>query len=339
MAWTGLALTVDGRNALNDAQLSGKMRIKEVVVGDGRPPANFSTQKGLVHQLYAITEIKIDKTEGGCTVTADFPKVDYDYYFREIGIMIETDQGDRLYVYDNCGDDAQYIVSSTGAESTRKRLRLSLIISDVAEITVSNPSILYVAYDDFEAAVESLEQSIEDTDIKQQEALEAAKELLKAAIDAHIADKNNPHNATKEQVGLGNADNTADIDKPVSTAQQAALDDLYQQLTAYTQAKIAELINGAPTSMDTLKEVSDAIAAHKSVMDALDAAIGKKASAAEFDSHAKDTTAHVTAAERNAWNGKQAAITGAASTVTANNLTGSLRSPLLRLQNWGIWMV
>lgn len=34
---------------------------------------------------------------------------------------------------------------------------------------------------------------------------------------------NNPHSVTKTQVGLGNVDNTSDADKPVSTAQQAAL--------------------------------------------------------------------------------------------------------------------
>jgi len=45
-----------------------------------------------------------------------------------------------------------------------------------------------------------------------------------AQIDAHIADTNNPHRVTAAQVGLGNVDNTSDADKPVSTAQQAALD-------------------------------------------------------------------------------------------------------------------
>ncbi|MCQ4637158.1 hypothetical protein NE619_10510 [Anaerovorax odorimutans] len=40
----------------------------------------------------------------------------------------------------------------------------------------------------------------------------------------HNADKNNPHNVTKEQIGLGNVDNTSDADKPISTAQQNALD-------------------------------------------------------------------------------------------------------------------
>ena len=45
------------------------------------------------------------------------------------------------------------------------------------------------------------------------------------ALDAHMADQSNPHGVTKAQVGLGNVDNTADMDKPVSTAVQAALDN------------------------------------------------------------------------------------------------------------------
>lgn len=40
----------------------------------------------------------------------------------------------------------------------------------------------------------------------------------------HKSDTNNPHKVTKEQVGLGNVDNTSDLNKPVSTATQAAID-------------------------------------------------------------------------------------------------------------------
>lgn len=43
------------------------------------------------------------------------------------------------------------------------------------------------------------------------------------ALESHIDSENNPHKVTKAQVGLGNADNTSDMDKPVSTAVQAAL--------------------------------------------------------------------------------------------------------------------
>lgn len=45
-----------------------------------------------------------------------------------------------------------------------------------------------------------------------------------AALAAHVADLGNPHGVTKAQVGLDLADNTPDTGKPVSTAQQTALD-------------------------------------------------------------------------------------------------------------------
>lgn len=40
----------------------------------------------------------------------------------------------------------------------------------------------------------------------------------------HVNNKDNPHAVTKAQIGLDNVDNTSDANKPVSTAQQAALD-------------------------------------------------------------------------------------------------------------------
>ena len=47
---------------------------------------------------------------------------------------------------------------------------------------------------------------------------------LNSSLTAHVSDTANPHNTTKSQVGLSNVDNTSDMNKPVSTAQQAALD-------------------------------------------------------------------------------------------------------------------
>ncbi len=40
----------------------------------------------------------------------------------------------------------------------------------------------------------------------------------------HSQKKDNPHGVSKAQVGLGNVDNTSDMNKPVSKAQQAAID-------------------------------------------------------------------------------------------------------------------
>lgn len=48
---------------------------------------------------------------------------------------------------------------------------------------------------------------------------------LETKVNNHIANKSNPHEVTKSQVGLGNASNTSDANKPVSTAQAAAIAD------------------------------------------------------------------------------------------------------------------
>lgn len=45
-----------------------------------------------------------------------------------------------------------------------------------------------------------------------------------STLTAHTSNTSNPHAVTKAQVGLGNADNTSDLNKPISTATQAALD-------------------------------------------------------------------------------------------------------------------
>jgi hypothetical protein len=52
----------------------------------------------------------------------------------------------------------------------------------------------------------------------------SADTTLGNAITAHTANTSNPHGVTKAQVGLSNVDNTSDANKPVSTAQQTALD-------------------------------------------------------------------------------------------------------------------
>ena len=58
--------------------------------------------------------------------------------------------------------------------------------------------------------------------------------------DAHIARVDNPHGVTKAQVGLGNVDNTADVDKPISTATQVVLDSKQDNLVSGINIKTIE---------------------------------------------------------------------------------------------------
>lgn len=45
-------------------------------------------------------------------------------------------------------------------------------------------------------------------------------------LQNHINDHDNPHQVTKGQIGLGNVDNTSDLNKPISTATQTAITNL-----------------------------------------------------------------------------------------------------------------
>ena len=78
---------------------------------------------------------------------------------------------------------------------------------------------------------------------------------VKDSLDEHIADKANPHQVTKEQVGLGNVDNTADIDKPVSNATKAYVDGKDGDLTTLKTADKDNLVKAVNEIHDVTKGV------------------------------------------------------------------------------------
>ena len=63
-----------------------------------------------------------------------------------------------------------------------------------------------------------------------QAAVQQAASALQSGLSSHTGNKDNPHAVTKEQIGLGQADNTSDADKPISKAAQKALDQLSDDL-------------------------------------------------------------------------------------------------------------
>ena len=63
-------------------------------------------------------------------------------------------------------------------------------------------------------------------------------------LTAHTSNTSNPHSVTKAQVGLGNVDNTSDVNKPISAAVQTALDG---KQAGGDYATNTALINGLAT--------------------------------------------------------------------------------------------
>ena len=78
---------------------------------------------------------------------------------------------------------------------------------------------------------------------------------VKDSLDEHIADKANPHQVTKAQVGLGNVDNTADVDKPISNATKAYVNSKDGDLTTLKTADKTNLVKAVNEIHDVTKGV------------------------------------------------------------------------------------
>ena len=80
----------------------------------------------------------------------------------------------------------------------------------------------------------------------QSTAISSAKNEVQSNLDTHISDTSNPHNVTKDQVGLGNVNNTSDKLKPISDATKTALDGKVDKVTDKSlvlDTEIAKLSN------------------------------------------------------------------------------------------------
>ena len=117
------------------------------------------------------------------------------------------------------------------------------------------------------------------------------KELAtKTELEAHEGDTSNPHKVTKAQIGLGNVDNTADIDKPVSTAMKKALDAkaASADLTTHTgDTSNPHKVTKAQVGLGNVDNTSDS---DKPISTAAQAELDKKALAADLTAHTGNTS-------------------------------------------------
>lgn len=108
-------------------------------------------------------------------------------------------------------------------------------------------------------------------------------ELLAASAVTSVAGRTGAVVLTKTDVGLANVDNTSDANKPVSTAQQTALNAKENTITAGTTAqyyrgdKTMQTLNSAAVGLGNVDNTSDA---NKPVSTATNTALGLKANSA-----------------------------------------------------------
>lgn len=95
--------------------------------------------------------------------------------------------------------------------------------------------------------------------LKDQASITSDIDAVQTNLETHINNKSNPHEVTKDQVGLGNVDNTSDANKPISTATQNALNDKFSATEGNTLKQIVIDMPDLVVTGGSLRHNSDSV--------------------------------------------------------------------------------
>lgn len=116
-----------------------------------------------------------------------------------------------------------YIGSEFIFDPDKKLEKIELTQAEYDALEEKQENMLYIITDSINPLIE-IDERISDIEIN------------------HVASKDNPHEVTKEQIGLSNVDNTSDINKPISSATQRVL-DLKANVTDLSNVIADEVVN------------------------------------------------------------------------------------------------
>ena len=152
-------------------------------VDNGGKPSKIALQqvKGMATKVVYADELG----------NVDFGKLDIDDY-----VIL----GDKIYRVVNAENNIKQLLPETSAE----------------HVTFADKKGKYTSTN-----VEDALTEIAETVTENNEKLTSEIRGVGTLLTNHKNNKDNPHGVTKTQVGLGNVDNTADLDKPISNAQKA----------------------------------------------------------------------------------------------------------------------
>lgn len=194
-------------NAVNLAYHNSSMANKvDVLPGMGLSKENFTTEEKL-----KLAGVEDPKFKGQYLSLPDLLATGNG----EVGGYAYVDNGVTvdMYIWDNTNEQWDIVVGESTTETP----------SSIKSKYESNP--------DTNAFTNVLKDKLEAFTANFTSALKIAYDNAVSWISAngvnllnHLSNKSNPHDVTASQVGLGNVDNTKDIDKPMSTATKNYVD-------------------------------------------------------------------------------------------------------------------
>lgn len=259
MSWMGV-ITNAGQELLNTWASGGHtLTIEGVTVGDEyRAVSEMVEATALVHEVATASLIGTKEVDSATQFKISIAAAQTSYIAHEIGIWAHVDNGERtLLAYHQDRMTGVNIPSISESPDFAFVLYAVHAFRNDGTMTVNIDQSAYVANEIFQDTIADINADIDAIELH-----------MSSSVDPHIANTNNPHQVTKDQVGLGNVPNVATND----------------QTPTFTEASTLANIESGSTLADIFGKVKKAISS--------------------LISHLANTTVHITATERTTWNGK-----------------------------------
>jgi len=165
MAFRNLMLTTSGMILYAKAQQGKRLHLSRVAVGDGLLAGGDSmvNRSGLKSERasFLIDYVHIAASNSAAEILTTMRNDDLEdgFYFRELGIFaVDPDSGEELlYLYDNAGQDGEYIPAASENIKVIERLKMIVRLENTPDVTFTasgNP--LYLTVDDIDDNAQSL---------------------------------------------------------------------------------------------------------------------------------------------------------------------------------------
>lgn len=214
MEWNNYCVTNAGVEVLKKAIGGKKVTITAAKSGtDTVPESELKAQSVLSGTVRNATIANATNQPEGYRVTLRVTNtgVKSSYIFKQLGLFVTAEDESEVLFAILQSENGETVPDES--ELYTYDVSLIIAISDTSNITVNVDKTSYVTEEE---------------------------------LDGHKKDKTNPHGVTKAQVGLGNADNTSDMNKPISSATQAALNGKSDKAHKHKTADISDMPSALP---------------------------------------------------------------------------------------------
>ena len=314
-----------------------------IALGSGRHRTDIGKKNNIVQVVHSLQVAQSLSTDVADTIrlTARFDnsQIDREIIVNEIGVFAKRGNHEEfMYMY-TWAEQGDVIPPKTSAYVYRD-YDFNTTISKNSQITIqySATNLVYATVPELKETERKLQTNIDNhigdtarhvsdqertrwngkadathrhkvADIDGLEAIignQTTNKANQADLTAHIQNRNNPHNVTKQQVGLGN----------VTNVEQASKSDFQHHLDNHnnphsvTKAQVG-LGNVTNVEQASKQEFNSHATNRKNPHNVTKEQVGlanvtnvEQASKTDFDAHARDTTKHITQQERTSWNSK-----------------------------------